>query len=124
MVLAGQHHPFEPGVRQRPDKVVRIEIGRMKQLRLFVSIAPLFVKWIKAYISMSCHSSCAAEGTGVNGVKTSSGLASAKQVAHRAPPNTAAVINWFKFITNNHYRFNSSYVSDGLILSDQVMQAF
>ena len=73
---------------------------------------------------MSCHSSCAAEGTGVNGVKTSSGLASAKQVAHRAPPNTAAVINWFKFITNNHYRFNSSYVPGGLILSDQVMQAF
>ena len=42
MVLAGQHHPFEPGVRQRPDKVVRIEIGRMKQLLLFVSIASLF----------------------------------------------------------------------------------
>ena len=42
MMLAGQHHPFEPGVRQRPDKIIRIEIGRMKQLRLFVSIAPLF----------------------------------------------------------------------------------
>ena len=79
---------------------------------------------MKAYISMSCHSSCSAEGTGFNGVKQPFGPAPAKQAVHRAPPNTAALINWFKFITNNHYRFNSSYVPGGLILSDQVMQAF
>ena len=40
MVLAGQHHPLEPGVRQRLYNFVRIEIGRIEQLRLLVAITP------------------------------------------------------------------------------------
>ena len=40
MVLAGQHHSLEPGVRQRLYNFVRIEIGRIEQLRLLVAITP------------------------------------------------------------------------------------
>lgn len=36
----------------------------------------------------------------------------------------AAVVNRVTSMIHNHYRFNSPYVPAGLILSDQVMQAF
>ena len=40
VMLAGQHHSFEPGIRQCLDKIVRIKIGRIEKFRLFVPISP------------------------------------------------------------------------------------